>query len=364
MRSRLRFHLATRAVVLTILLCFSIPALAQQNAQDASSSLPKAWTDAVSQLADKIAASTSPATPVALDVRNISSLDESYASAVQSVLENELRRHSFRLVPAASATSESTTRLQLALSENADQYVWVVRVLDNSTDRKSNPETIVSVPKADFSNVEADGQFLSLEKRLIWQQPEKFLDFALARDSSSGNLSLLVLETNRFALYKMSDSRWNISHTNPIPQTWSPSRDLHGEIDLKKGSLSISDLKCVGAPDLAENLRCDISKPTRDIGDRYKLSFPEGLGTILIGPCHDKIIFLFTGDGDWTQSDSIQGYLTKSVMLPVAASGSAVQFEGPVIYLQPDPDANSARAIVHNLKTGNYEAYIVTATCH
>jgi hypothetical protein len=34
-----------------------------------------------------------------------------------------------------------------------------------------------------------------------------------------------------------------------------------------------------------------------------------------------------------------------------------------VLSVQADPETSTARAVVHNLKTGNYEAYIVTATC-
>jgi len=38
-------------------------------------------------------------------------------------------------------------------------------------------------------------------------------------------------------------------------------------------------------------------------------------------------------------------------------------FEGPVMALHSDPEGSSARAVVHNLKTGEYEAYIVAASC-
>jgi hypothetical protein len=53
-------------------------------------------------------------------------------------------------------------------------------------------------------------------------------------------------------------------------------------------------------------------------------------------------------------------------------SGNPIQFDGPVVSLQTydanpysydDPKSNSARAVIHNLKTNNYEAYFVTATC-
>jgi hypothetical protein len=47
----------------------------------------------------------------------------------------------------------------------------------------------------------------------------------------------------------------------------------------------------------------------------------------------------------------------------VVPSGNTLEFDGPVMALQADPEGSSARAVVRNLKTGEYEAYIVTATC-
>jgi hypothetical protein len=90
---------------------------------------------------------------------------------------------------------------------------------------------------------------------------------------------------------------------------------------------------------------------------------PHGLGTVIPGSCRDEMILFYTGEGDWTQADFIQGYLMKAIPLPMVPSGGATQFDGPVISLQPDIETSAARAVVHNLKTGNYEAYIVTATC-
>jgi hypothetical protein len=46
-----------------------------------------------------------------------------------------------------------------------------------------------------------------------------------------------------------------------------------------------------------------------------------------------------------------------------ATAGDAIQVNGPVIALGQEQDVSAARAIVHNLKSGNHEAYIVTATC-
>jgi hypothetical protein len=66
---------------------------------------------------------------------------------------------------------------------------------------------------------------------------------------------------------------------------------------------------------------------------------------------------------DWTQPDSLQAYLVEDFREGGEASGSAIEFDGPVLALHGEGQ-NTLRAIVRNLKTGNYEGYIVTATCN
>jgi hypothetical protein len=351
--------LATCLALLGILIAIFANLLLPVTQAQATPALPKSWSDAVVRLADKIAATLSPSTPLRLEVKNISSLDTPYASAVELALENELRRHSFHLVSAGS----SAAGLPLTLSESVDRFVWVVQYSNNATDPQSSMAAIVAVPKADLADGQADEPLLSLEKRLVWKQSGKFLDFALL-ESPSGGPWLLVLDTNQLALYKMSGSEWKISRTNPIPQTPSPSRDPQGKIRVKEGYVSMADQQCTGEPDLAGDLRCAVPKaPPYIDSPAMQISFPKGLGTSFSGECHNEHLFLYSGEGDWTQPDLIQGYLPRDLLLPVVPSGSAIQFGGPIINLQADSEANSARAVVHNLKTGNYEAYIVTATC-
>jgi len=43
-------------------------------------------------------------------------------------------------------------------------------------------------------------------------------------------------------------------------------------------------------------------------------------------------------------------------------SGGPIEFDGAIMSMHGD-DRESVRVIVRNLKTGNYEGYIVTATC-
>ena len=363
MQSRLRLNLATRVALLSIFLGSPVAAGAQSNPGQATAALPKPWNDAVTQLADKVAASQSPSTPITLDLKNISSLDASYTGAIENAFQSSLRGHSFNVVSSNSASAPTATQLHLTLSESANSYIWVVEIPGKSQDPNPNLTSIVSVPRNDVTSDASDSQYLSLEKRFIWKQPEKFLDFAVLKDPSSTEETLLVLEANRAAFYKISNSHGELSRTIPIPEIAPRSRTPQGEINLKEKFLSVDELKCLATPDFDGKLDCN-SKVSRSLVlPSHIPGKPESLGTTIQGSCRGEFISLFTGDGDWTQTDSIQGYLTKALPMPMVPSGSPLQFDGPVIYLHPDPDVSSARAIVHNLKTGNYEAYVVTATC-
>ncbi len=189
-------------------------------------------------------------TAVRLDVANISSLDASNVAAISAALREQLQHHSFTLPAVNSTTAQSAVPLQLTLSESVREYLWVIQVPDDATDAKSSPTMIVSVSKSDSIEAVPGQQSLSLEKRFVWKQPERFLDFALQKDLTSGESTLLVLETERVSVYKSSGAAWQLSRSTPIPRTAAPSRDPEGTIDRKAGKISLKGFECVGDPDL------------------------------------------------------------------------------------------------------------------
>jgi hypothetical protein len=364
MRYRFRLHLATRVALLSIFLGFPAAAEPQSNVEPATAALPKSWNDAMDQLADKIASSQSPSTPLTLEVKNISSLDASYAGTIKEVFESRLRAHSFNVVSSTSVGAQAATALHLTLAESNDSFVWAVEIPAKSSDSNPSLVSIVSVRRNALMNNVPDSQYLSLEKRFVWKQPETFLDFALLNTSSSAE-NFLVLEPNRAVFYKLSNARGELSRTVPIPESASRSRIPQGQINLQEMFVSVGDLKCLATPDFSGTLNCNSTVQRLLIGPGTAIpGAPDSLRTPVLGACRGESIWLYTGEGDWTQSDSVQGYLMKGVPMPMVPSGSPIQFDGPVIYLHHDGEAGSARAIVRNLKTGNYEAYIVTATCN
>jgi len=330
----------------------------------ASSTLSKSWNDAVIKLAEEVAAAMSP-TSVTLDMENISSLDDSDAEAIEAAVRGQLQRHSFSFAPGNSAAAQSVVRLRLSLSESAGDYVWVMQILNDLSDGTTLPVMIVAAPKANFADAGAEAQSLSLDKRFVWKQPERVLDFALSKGATSDELTLLILGTNRLSIYKPAGSQWQLSRTSPMPVATPPSRDPQGTINLKEARISLNGFECFGDSDLAGVLRCRGLKPSHNLaGAQMKIpGFPSSLGAQLAEKCLGEFVFLFTAESDWTQSDSIQGRLTKGIPLPLFPAGNILEFDGPVMALHSEPVGSSARAVVRNLKTGEYEAYIVTATC-
>jgi hypothetical protein len=356
--------LAIRVVLHTILFGLFLSVTPYVSYAQTTSTLPKPWNDAVTILADEVAAAMSP-TSVTLEVENISSLDASHVGAIGVALREQLQHHSFEFGSASSTAKESAVQLRFTLSESVTEFVWIIHVFNDSGDASSTPTMIVAVSKSGFDAVETDEQSLSLEKRLVWKQPEKLLDFALLNDSFSGQPLLLVLETNRLTTYKLASSQWQLSRTSPTPQATPPSRDSQGTIDLKEGKISLKGFECVGDPNLAGVLQCKTYTPARRLGGPFvKIpGLPNSVGAGIEEKCQGKFVSLFTAESDWTQPDSIRGYMAKGIPLPVVPAGNTLEFDGPVIVLHSGPEDSSARAIVHNLKTGDYEAYIVTATC-
>jgi hypothetical protein len=360
MQSRPSLHLAARIAFLAFLF---LPRTAHAQA---AAAFPQSWNDAVTQLADQVAAAVSASTPVTLDVKNISALDPSDANRIVAAFQGELRRHSLGLASAGSLAGRTTVPLRLTLSESADAYLWAIQIFNNARDPISFSTGLVSVSK---ENTVANGinqPFLSLDERLVWKQPDKFLDFAIVRDATVGDAALAILETKRLADYKLSGADWLLSHESPIPQTGFPSRDPGGRIDLKEHSIAVAEIRCTGDPDLSAKISCTkLNPPPLAIAHTDVSGFAGTVGAILPGTCGSATPALISGIGDWTQSDSIQGYLLNATTSgpPESRSGNAIEFDGPVLSVQADPETSTARAVVHNLKTGNYEAYIVTATC-
>lgn len=333
---------------------------AQSEQRVASPGLPAAWNDGVKALAEKIVATVKPSRTVALEVKNISSLGPADVEVILAALETELQTAGLRIVPGGAD-------VQVTLSENTNGYVWVSETPRN-TKREDPPKVaIVSISKVARISTEGKTESLALSKRLVWQQSTEFLDFLMVERPTTVMFSfLMILEPDRLVYYRSTTPQWQLWQTIPFPHVGHGNRDFQGRISTSFQKVWGPGGECSGDLGDPTTVKCS---PTITIlaGAHVGVTIPGHemyQGELLSERCGDKSVVLVSGNGDWTQPDSLQGYFFSDVVNPNAVpSGAPIEFDGPIMSMQAD-DRESARVIVRNLKTGNYEGYVVTATCN
>jgi hypothetical protein len=345
--------------------CVLPHAASAQAAGNSANALPPPWSEAVKVLADRVAASVSPAHPVAFVVKNISSMNANDVDALRAAIEAQLAQHHFRFARTASAATAAETRIDVTLSESDANYVWVAEI--HTKDDAGEPNVaVVIVSKAPGASG-AKTATLILQKSLVWQQSAPFLDFRTAADASNAGVpkTLTVLEPARLAFYTQSGGQWQSDGVALIAHRSLWPRDVRGTLVASGATATvatISSVTCTGTAAKGGTVVCN-GTPLTDDTPAAIPGHDAGETVTLAAPCGGGTIALASGTGDWTQADAIHGYVvTKSQ----AAAGGTLEFDGPVLALEAGnaSDATpSARAVVRNLKTGNYEGYIVTATC-
>jgi hypothetical protein len=333
----------------------SRPVQQAQASLAAQPQLPAKWNDAVRALAEKIATAVGTSRRISLELKNISSMDSSAASQIHNVTQSELTARGFK-------TGAGGMRVRLTLSEGTEGFVWVAEcdVADGSK------LAIVSAPKEAIGAADQAKPSLSLDKSLVWEQSGKFLDFALFTRPAGSNSTLVILEPDRLAYYRSDDGQWQFWKSVPISHSAPWPRDLRGRIG---GSNQIETpwlpgVQCSGDLEDPDKIQCGAWKQHLPI-TQLRLNVPGHEQNELagLGRCGPDSVVLASGSGDWTQPDTIQGYLLEEFEAQAAASGNSLGLDGPVMDILADGRQLAARAIVRNLKTGKYEAYIVTATC-
>lgn len=366
MRLSRRFLLALHVLALFLLLAIPSRALqAQQSSATVRQSdaayadqLPQ-WADAVRLLANKLAGTLPPHARLSVDAKNLSSLSPPDAKAIDALLKTELTRRGFRL---AGRTS-TDVRIRFTLSESAESYVWVA---ERESDDSSGP-SIVSAPKVHNVTPKGSQKSLTLDARLIWTQPQMLLDFALLSNPPGVAYSTLVtLEPSRLVFYRSNgSSEWEKWKTIEMPHSKPLPRDVVGSIAAEGGGVLLAETQCSGNLESPDTIVCGPKEKLLS-GSRFDPKVPgheHSENAVLFENCGEGSIVLASGVGDWTQPDSIQGYLSTDWRTDAVASGNAIPTDGPVMVLRGGR-GNIARAIVRNLKTGDYEAYFVTATCN
>jgi hypothetical protein len=325
-----------------------------------SPTLPTAWNDGVKALAEKIAATEKPPRSISLEIKNISSVGAADVEAIRKALETELQTEGLRIVP-------GEVDVEVTLSENSDGYVWVAETRRDSKQKNSSKVAIISVSKRAVISTGGTAESLALSKRLVWQQSTEFLDFLIAeRPTTVMSSSLVILEADRLVYYRSTNPQWQLHQVIPFPHIGHRNRNFQGRISTCFQKVWGPGGECSGDLGDPTTMKCS-PKITILAGARVGVKIPgyeEYQSELLSERCGDKSVALVSGNGDWTQPDSLQGYLFSDVVNPNAIpSGGPIEFDGPIMSIEAD-DRESVRVIVRNLKTGNYEGYVVSATCN
>ena len=377
-------------------------------------SLASDWRQPEEQLARKIAAATGPGA-VALDVANKSSISHADADEIRRGLTSELATLGVRLVNADQAAAT----VQVTLSENLQEYVWVAEIHEGNNE---SSVAMVTAPRAGLAVVEHPAIALTIRKALLWTDENRILDVAQVNGSPQ---HMIVLETESVELLKFQDGRWQKEQSLPVSHAHPWPRDLRGRLVLRSDHLFDAYLPgvfCRSATSAPLALNCYESDdpwplgsgqsaffaPARDFftgalspgiekqttvkafysaavlpRDKYKLwifSTVDGQVHLLDGVSDQTVAkldwgsdiasvrsgcgvgwqVLVTGNEDGA-SDSVRAFEIAD-REPVVVS-QAAEFNGRVTALWSDADGTGAIAISQNSETGKYEAYRLSIAC-
>lgn len=382
----------------------------------AGGALATDWGAKSAELAKAIAGASGPGT-ITLSVVNASSLSKDQVTEIQRAIEAQLRASGVRVGAAANANSE----VRVTLSENLHEYVWVAEIKQGNDTRVE----MVSSPRSASATTVKNGTTVSVGKVMMWSQATPMLDMMVV-DGSTSNPKMVVLDVDAIAVYALREGKWQREQTWAITHKRAFPRDVRGLLVLNKDKALAAYLPgtvCEVASLGANAVVCRESDDAWKIGYRaaffnsgrnyftgalvpasdkasgpfysmvwmekqnYTLQITMGVdGRVRMSDgvnerilpaaatsdwgsdiaavksgCGNGAQLLVTANGDDTVGDSVRAYEVPD-RDPVLVSAST-DFPGPLMALWSH-EATGASAIVHNLQTGQYEAYSVSIACN
>jgi hypothetical protein len=326
------------------------------------------------------------------------------------------------LGPKLSGAESGPISIQISITENVQEYVWVAEI------RKGSDEpsvVMVSRSRANISGGAHEMPDLTLRKLLLCSSDSRILDAVIINGASP---RMAVLYPGQIQFYKLQSDHWveeqafSVTHSRPWP------RDLRGRLLLRKDRSVEAHLPGVICEGNAGN---SLSVSCREADDPWLIGteqFPvsafftqsrnfftgvlsPGIGKQTTAPAfysaapiprdHNAFWLLAAVDGrihlldgatdeiagklNWgsdiaalrsscgtqwqilaTSSEPGQEDTVRAYEMPgrePIAVGRALAFAGVVISLWTASDENGAVAVAHNSETGKYEAYLLTMAC-
>jgi len=334
--------------------------------------------------------------------RNLALLSEDNYLALINAFQDELQRRGVKISP-----QHATAKIVLTISKRVTDYLGVVQIL-----RGEETETILEpFGRVSDASVVASVLSLQLRKEFLFDQDQPILDI----HSADNFKHAMVLGLGEIAAYERKDDNWVLSEVTKLPITKAPVRPLSGsltmgidEITARLGGdicvfpmLALDRAKWACKPESGTDSNSStksvnmwgkksppwISAASLESGGRWVFIISGGDGILRLyedgpnpvasfsgwgseiasvqSPCGAGWQLLTSSSADWTSKDIVTGVEIQE-RLAVRAT-NPVEFPGPVISLQSSMDMakgpSKAVAIVRNLQTGKYEAYVLSITC-
>ena len=298
--------------------------------------------DAARALARKVASTPSRDTRLFLSWENRAALSEESSLKLREAFVSELGG-----LLAISAASNAP-RLRVTLEQTPSQIVLTAIVPSGQEERIH----LVAFYKSTQTANSSAGTKIRMQKELVWEQIGQILDAAEFTNETSKSNNLLILSKDKVALYKGSDSQWELLDSKILPAPEKPTRNARGEFRFSKDG----SMQAMLAGKLCDlNLSDRIEMRCQDHAEKFRE------GTILTAPCSDSTFLL--------RSDARDGSIPGRIFLRNPAStrtDSAIaelEFPGPIRSIFPEEDSQKAIAVVFNLSSGAYEVYRISAVC-
>jgi hypothetical protein len=373
------------------------------------------WSGPVTQVAQKILADTGPGA-ISLEIVNRSSLSTADVDSIRAGIGQHLAAGGVRLV----APDQASATVQIALSENLQNYVWVCTIQQGSDSKVE----IVSLPRADTPPPINEPAQLAIRKIQVWSQDQRILDVAVI-DSSPPQV--IVLDADKITIYGLH-GQWQMQQSFPVTHTRPWPRDLRGRIVLRPDHLLDAYLPGVLCSSTVSplSITCRESDDPWPVGTQQKSlsaffsptrNFFTGALAPGIGkdrtvprfysaapiPREKYVLWLFAGvdgqirevdgmndpvsagvnwgsdiaavkttcgsgwqilatsNGDGAMPDTLRAYeFPDRDPVPVSLP---VEVNGTVTALWSELHANGVIAVVHNRQTGKYEAFRIEIAC-
>ena len=206
-----------RAILVAFIFsCAAIPSRAQTPAP-----VPFEWNEAVHALAGKIASALTPAHTFSVEVKDVTQSAPVDPAALRRALADQLSILGSRQVESDSAESH----IQVSISHGVDAYLLVAEV----SSAGGSQTVMVAVANPEQTAVQP-GPAPSLNRKIVWRQPQPILDFEQA-DIDASHAVWYILEPERIELYELSGGAEILHDAKTLGRSFA-SRDPRGRIVL------------------------------------------------------------------------------------------------------------------------------------